>query len=62
MTYNESTRTADFVFPGSKAMKLSNVSREQAERFRDEHAPEFGKRGLCLHTPSVTLTRGGNHG
>lgn len=62
MTYDEATRTASFVFPGNKPFKLSNVTKEQADNFKRNHAGEFAKRGLMLTTPSVVLTREGTHG
>jgi len=49
LAYNAGTRLAVLTFPGGRQLKLSNVSREQAEAFRDN--PELqGKRDLTLHS------------
>lgn len=61
MAYSESKRTAVLTFPNGRPLKLSNVTKEQAEAFRDKHGAEFQKRDCCLHTADGTFTRDESH-
>jgi hypothetical protein len=52
MAYDDRERSAVLTFPDGRTLKLSNVTRERAQRFLDRHAREFERRDLCLVTPS----------
>jgi len=62
MSYDEETRVAELTFASGKTLRLSNCDRARADKFLEQYAPEFGRRGLILETPSVEYTRGGNDG
>lgn len=57
-TYDEAARTGIITINKSgEKMRLTNISAEQAERWRNEHAEKFVKRGFRMHTPSLDVTR-----
>jgi hypothetical protein len=58
LSYDEAQRTAVLTLPTGKTLKISNVTREQADAFLAKHAAEFARRDGCLETPAGTLTRG----
>lgn len=58
MDYDEKRKRAVLTFPKGKApLVVSNITLEQAQRFKERHAAEFAKRDCCLQTPAVELTR-----
>lgn len=62
-TYDEATRVGTIrISKSGEELKISNISREQAEKWEKENAVEFVKRGFRMHTPSIDMTRedGGN--
>ena len=61
MVYSESKRTAILTFSNGRPLKLSNVTKEQAEAFRDKHCAEFQKRDCILHTTDGLFTRDESH-
>lgn len=57
-TYDEGTRTARIkIAKSGEELKITNISKEQADRWEKEKAAEFVKRGFRMRTPSVELTR-----
>lgn len=59
-SYDEPKRTATIkITKSGEELKISNISREQAERWEKEKAAEFVKRGFRMQTPSLDLTRDG---
>ncbi len=57
LDYDETKREAVLTFKGGRQMKLSGVTREKAEAFRDQHGAEFERRDCCLTTAGVIVTR-----
>jgi hypothetical protein len=62
LDYNAESQQAVLTFPGGRQLKLSGVTREKAEAFRDKHGAEFQRRDCCLTTAGVIVTREGGHG
>ena len=62
LDYNEERQQAVLTFPGGRQLKLSGVSKEKAEAFRDKHGAEFQRRDCVLTTSGVVVTREGGHG
>jgi hypothetical protein len=62
-TYDEAKRCGVIkVTKSGEELRISNISKEQAEAWRDAKAAEFVKRGFRMQTPSVHMTRGGGDG
>ena len=57
LDYDEKRRRAILLFPDGKELALANVTQVQAQAFLEQHAVEFGKRGLCLTTPTLDVVR-----
>lgn len=57
MTYDAAERRATLTFPNGRTLTVGNVTKEQAESFKERHAPEFQKRDCCLQTVDGTFTR-----
>jgi hypothetical protein len=62
LDYNEGARIGVLTFPNGRQLKLSNVSREQAEEFVRKNGAEFQRRDCVLFTDGGVLTRAANHG
>jgi hypothetical protein len=62
MDYNPENRQALLTFPGGRTLKVSGVSLEQAQAFKEKHGREFQRRDLCLTTSGVIQTREGSNG
>jgi hypothetical protein len=62
LDYDAERQTGVLTFPGGRQLKLSGVSREKAEAFRDKHGAEFQRRDCCLTTAGVIVTREGGNG
>lgn len=62
LEYNADDKRAVLTFPGGRQLKLSGVTREKAEAFRDKHGAEFQRRDCCLTTSGVIVTREGGNG
>ena len=59
-TFNYDAQTRRAVIKLTKSgeeLAISNISAEQAERWKGERAAEFAKRGFRMQTPSVHMTR-----
>lgn len=60
-SYDEAKRTGIIKLNKSgEELRITNISREQAEKWEKEKAAEFAKRGFRMHTPSVDMTREGS--
>jgi hypothetical protein len=50
MVYSAVTREAVFTFVNGERLSVGNLTPEQAVRFHERHAPEFGRRGCRFHS------------
>lgn len=57
LEYDSGKRRAVLTFPNGRTLAVGNVTKEQAEDFRNRHAAEFQKRDLTLHSVSGEFTR-----
>jgi hypothetical protein len=58
-TYDAATRTGIIKLAKSgEELRISNISAEQATRWKEEKAAEFAKRGFRMQTVPTSLTRG----
>jgi len=62
LDYDEAQQRGVLTFPGGRQLKLSGVTKEKAEEFRDKHGAEFQRRDCCLTTNGVIITREGGNG
>lgn len=60
ISYDEKRQIAQLTFASGRVMKLSNVTKEQAEAFAAKHGAEFGRRDCRFTTEGVVLTREGD--
>jgi len=57
-SYDEPKRTATITITKTgESTKVSDINREQADKWEKVWAAEFVKRGFRMHTPSVDMTR-----
>lgn len=59
MAYDVQTRRAVYTFKNGRTLAVAGISREQAEKFLERDAPEFGRRDCCLHSVDGQFTREG---
>lgn len=57
MTYDEGARTAVLTFAKGRQLKLTNISAQKAQAFREKHAAEFQQRDCCLSSIDGVVTR-----
>ena len=57
LEYDEEARRATLTFKTGRTLAISNVSREQADKFFQKNAAEFARRDGCLETPAVEMVR-----
>lgn len=50
LAYDEAKKEGVLRFPNGRELTIGNVTREQADRFLEKHAPEFERRDGVLHT------------
>ena len=59
-SYDEAKRTGTIkISKTGEELRITNISREQADRWEKEKAAEFVKRGFRMSTPAVEMTREG---
>lgn len=49
LDYREAEKVGEITFENGRKLRISNVTKEQAEAFVARHAPEFAKRDCVLH-------------
>lgn len=60
--YDEKAKSAVITFATGRQLKLSKVTKEQAETFAERHGPEFERRDCVLQTAGAIETRGAGNG
>jgi hypothetical protein len=55
--YDEKAKSAVLKFPNGRELKLSNVTKEHAQKFTERHGPEFERRDCVLHSMGALETR-----
>jgi hypothetical protein len=55
--YDDAKKVAVLTFPNGRCMRLSNVTKEHAEKFAERHGPEFQRRDCVLHSMGALETR-----
>jgi hypothetical protein len=56
--YDAEKKVGVLAFPNGRTLKLSGVTKEQAEKFAERHGAEFERRDCILHTTGEIETRG----
>jgi hypothetical protein len=55
--YDAAAKAAILTFPNGRCLRLSNVTKEHADKFADRHGPEFERRDCVLHSMGALETR-----
>jgi hypothetical protein len=57
LEYDDAKKEARIRFANERVLTLGNVTRQQAARFFEKHAPEFEKRDCILTTSDAIYSR-----